>query len=141
MDTVSAVMDQLQAAYDNPTEVARSSNMRIVVNIDQLIQLSETAQAGTTTANTESKDSASAEENNEADDSNSRPLSRRRQRRSASAAARRASWKETFAEGGDRVRLDFQPTKHGGRLRIELGEAFLKGFGRAITIRREMRNQ
>lgn len=141
MDTVAAVMDQLQTAYENPTQVTRSTNMRIVVNIDQLIQLGETAEAGTAAASAESRDSEPAEDSAPADEKNALPSSRRRERRLASAAARQASWKETFAEGGDRVRLDFQPTKQGGRLRIELGEAFLKGFGRAIAIRREMRNQ
>ncbi len=132
MQTVSDVMDQLQTAYDQPAERSHSSGMRVVVNVQQLIRLSETAGAANRAAG-----EISEEPDSQQDEARKPALTRRQQRRERfrkGRAARLSAWKETFAEGGDRVRIDVQPAQHGSRTRIELGEAFLKGLVRAISV-------
>ncbi len=138
---VGEVMAQLQAAYEQPSEPARSSTVRLVVNVDQLIQLGEATSSAKEEENDD--DSEQQADSTSSDDSprNSRTRRRRggfgRQRQIAAKTrdARMASWRDTFAEGGDRIRMDFHPIDDGSRFRIELGEAFVKGIGRAISIR------
>jgi len=136
---VGDVMQQLQAAYEQPTEPARSSTVRLVINVDQIIQMTEAADASNKDEDHSEADSASAQ--NDDSPTRSRPRRRRgvfgRQRQIARETrdARMASWRDTFAEGGDRIRMDFHPTDNGSRFRMEFGEAFIKGIGRAITIR------
>lgn len=135
LETMTGVMDQLAAAYEAPTTAAHSSAFRLVVNIHQLIELGETAGAANAAADSDSDGEQEAPTADGANpDEGQTRRQRRRRRARATRAARRSEWKRTFSEGGDRVRIDFQPTKHGGRTRIELGEAFLKGIGRAITV-------
>ena len=142
MDVISSVMDQLQAAYEKPSQPVRSSSMRIVVNINSLIQLAESAERAQTESRKTSRtrvdviDAFDGTEESTVDrgtvqraDIGSQDQSRQEHR------TRPASWRKTFAEGGDRVRVDFQPLKSGARMRLEFGEAFLKGFGRAIARR------
>lgn len=139
---VGEVMAQLQAAYEQPSEPARSSTVRLVVNVDQLIQLGEAARS----ANEEEEDEIESEQQTESTSSDDSPRSSRTRRRrggfrrqrqisAETRDARMASWRDTFAEGGDRIRMDFHPTDNGSRFRIEFGEAFVKGIGRAISIR------
>ena len=138
IDTVGSVINQLQAAYEHPTQLVHSSNMRIVVNIDQLIQLGELAKNAAEQPSAETDEAIAPATSTESKPSTRRSgRSGRRRRFRETRAARQASWREVFAEGGDRVRMDFQPTKSGARWRLELGEAFLKGIGRAITVTRQ----
>jgi len=142
LQTVGGAIDQLQAAYEQPTQPAHSSTMRLVVNIDQLIRLGDAAK---TSADID-KDAAeqkteSATDNDPPQKPQSRKrrgnIGRQRQIAAETRSERMASWRKTFAEGGDRIRMDFQPTDSGSRFRLEFGEAFLKGIGRAITIRHQ----
>lgn len=136
LDTLGEVMDELKTAYERPAAAAPSSAFRMVVNVHQLIEMGETAGAANTADSRATDESADEPEtpSDTAEESAETRRQRRRRRNRAAQAARRSEWKNTFAEGGDRIRIDFQPTKHGSRTRIELGEAFLKGIGRAITV-------
>jgi len=138
METIGSVMTELVAAYEQPTQQVRSSNLRLVVNVDQLIQLGDAASSATSAAASE-KDEGAPETTElpkgKPKDNRRTSFSRRRRRDAKTQAAREASWRDTFAEGGDRIRVDYQPSDTGGRVRVELGEAFLKGIGRAIAIR------
>ncbi len=146
MDIVSSVMDQLQAAYEKPSQSVNSSIMRIVININQLIQLWETvgqAQIKNAKArHAEGGEGAPLVETGESrfdDDRNGKANPKveaeGRDRVRNQLHTRQTSWRKTFSEGGDQIRADVQPTRSGVRMRIEFGEAFLKGFGRAITRR------
>ena len=137
METIGAVMTELVAAYEQPTQQAHSSNLRLVVNVNQLIQLGDAASSATSAAASEKKETAadSQLETKEPDGLRLESVSARRPGASPAQEAREASWRDTFAEGGDRIRVDYQPSDTGGRVRVELGEAFLKGIGRAIAIR------
>jgi hypothetical protein len=142
IDTLGSVIEQLQAAYEHPTELVRSSNMRIVVNIDQLLQLGKLAGDAAEKPSPETDEGTSPSAATESSASAGRSGGRRTRRRfRETREARQTSWREAFAEGGDRVRMDFQPTKTGARWRLEFGEAFLKGIGRAITVTRQSRNE
>ena len=44
-------------------------------------------------------------------------------------------FRDTLAEGDDRVEIDFRLTESGGRTRIRLEEGFVKIFGRLISAR------
>jgi hypothetical protein len=139
LDTVSGVMDSLLAAYEQPTQPARSSNTRIVVNLNQIIELVQTERAASRVAVAESNDTENdvAEESTDESSSDGSRATRqqaRRQRFRKQRQARQNSWMKTLAEGGDRIRMDFQPTKRGARWRLEFGEAFLKGIGRAVAV-------
>ncbi len=137
LEIVSEVMDSLLAAYERPAQPAHSSNVRIVVNVNRIIRLSQTVRSAreeSTAAET------AAEEVEEPTEQPSEPgpqvtqRQARRRRFRERRVARQSSWVRTLAEGGDRIRIDFQPTKSGARWRIEFGEAFLKGIGRAIAV-------
>ena len=139
LDTVSGVMDSLLAAYEQPTQLARSSNTHIVVNLNQIIELVQTERAASRVADAESNDTENdvAEESTDESSSDGSRATRqqaRRQRFRKQRQARQNSWMKTLAEGGDRIRMDFQPTKRGARWRLEFGEAFLKGIGRAVAV-------
>ncbi|MCH2202924.1 MAG: hypothetical protein MK102_13205 [Fuerstiella sp.] len=133
---VSSVIDQLQAAYEQPAQRAHSSNIRLIVNISQLIQLIETARVTNSADATVSDRTDKEPDTVTPGDRNSRQRNGRRQF-SATRRARRTAWRKSFAEGGDRIRIDYHPTKNGVRFRVEFGEAFLKGIGRAITVTRQ----
>jgi hypothetical protein len=141
---VGDVMKQLRAAYEQPTQPANSSTVRLVVNVDQLIRLREAAN----TSRDEDPDDAEQKPESTSDDGSAisraprqrGTFGRRRQIAAQTRSQRMASWRETFAEGGDRIRMDFHPTDSGARFRLEFGEAFLKGIGRAFTIRHKANN-
>jgi hypothetical protein len=139
LDTLGGVMDSLLAAYEQPTQPAHSSNTRIVVNVNQIIELVQTESSASRAKAVESDDAEndlaeeSTKESSPANPSTTRRQARRRRFREQ-RKARQNSWVETLAEGGDRIRMDFQPTKRGARWRMEFGEAFLKGIGRAVAV-------
>jgi len=139
LDTVSGVMDSLLAAYEQPTQLARSSNTHIVVNLNQIIELVQTERAASRVAvaesnNTENDVAEESTDKSSSDGSRATRQQARRQRFRKQRQARQNSWMKTLAEGGDRIRMDFQPTKRGARWRLEFGEAFLKGIGRAVAV-------
>jgi hypothetical protein len=139
LNTVGGVMDSLLAAYEQPTQATRSSNTRIVVNLNQIIQLVQTERAASQAAVPESNNIENdvAEESTEesSPDGSGAPRRQARRRRfRQQREARQNSWVETLAEGGDRIQMDFQPMKRGARWRLEFGKAFLKGIGRAVAV-------
>lgn len=145
LDTLAAVMDQLQAAYETPTELRRTSGFRVILNVDELIRLGDSADAANSAAaalNEAENEQAEVKVVDPGQDPPRRRRTsggfggRRRQRWAETQKANRESWRKSFAEGGDRIRIDYQPTENGARFRIELGEAFIKGIGRGIKIRR-----
>ena len=145
IDVVSSVMDQLQAAYEKPSQSVNSPLARIVINVNQLIQLAEItnvrargAEAGENTPQFKTDESTNGDHSNGRPDRT--PTAENPDIPSKKQQAGPSSWRKTFSEGGDQIRADVQPTRTGARMRIVFGEAFLKGIGRAITRRTQSRN-
>jgi hypothetical protein len=149
--TLTGVMDQLEAALQNPVERVNPANFRVIVNVNQLVEMQQRlqssmqstraaeaalAEAAATTAEPRPGASAGPQSLN-GPGSNDEGA---RRARMASGFARRREvagriFRETMAEGDDRVEVDFRPTETGGRMRIRLEEGFVKIVGRLITAR------
>ena len=125
VDTVAAVMDHLQLAYEQPSRQFPSATVRFIINVASLIQLIESAESNAAGTQAEEEEEIIAAE--AGGDRRRRPFRERQEERET-------VWRETLAEGGDRIRMELHPTKHGSRFRMEFGEAFLKGMGRAIAV-------
>ncbi len=139
--TLTTVMDQLAAAYESPQERQTPASFRLVVNVNQLIDLQQNASAASRSAADDAEAAAeeAAEAAAEAADAaptaprpggnQNRGRERFRQRREQTGKL----FRETMAEGGDRIEVDFRLTENGGRTRIRLGEAFIRFIGRQVA--------
>ena len=151
-NTLKGVMDQLEEANQSPQEFRTPPNFRIIVNVNQLVEMAtiaetvgrkarearEQAAGAEATANAEiptpvaladATSKAAAGSGNGGDD----PLAARR----AAQARRRERggeiFRETLAEGDDRIEMDSRLTETGARVRIRLEEGFVKIFGRLLA--------
>lgn len=136
--TLTDTMDNLVAAYENPVDASTSEAMRLIVKVNELIQLGKSADA----ANTKEREAKAAEaaklagkEETEEKKGTGRGRSER-DKRIAQWRERRATnrnlFAETLAEGDDRIRLDVRPTDSGMRTRVTFEEGFIKAIGRVI---------
>ncbi|MCA9036071.1 MAG: hypothetical protein KDA91_13130 [Planctomycetaceae bacterium] len=143
-DTVTGVMDQLQHALENPQDRTSPANFRVIVNVNQLIEMQKrvagamSSDNGTTDDTPDQVVETSREDKpvltNPSNTSGETPArSRSNSRRSQRRAIAGRIFTETMAEGDDRIEIDFQPTDSGGRMRIRLEEGFVRVFGRLIA--------
>lgn len=137
-DTLTAVIDELTAAYESPQERSPQSTFRVIVNVNQLIELQQGAEAASRSAReneeTEQKVIAAAAQetkpgNGGFQDPKSSRLQAQRPRRDRGGQIIR----ETLAEGDDRIVMDFRPMETGMRMRIRFEEGFVKVFGRLLA--------
>lgn len=144
-------MDQLEESNQTPQEFRTPPNFRVIMNINQLVEMA-------TIADTVGKKAREAREQAAAPKPrqnlkiqhplSSSTLLRVVPAKVATAAiavvTRRADqarrrerggkiFRETLAEGDDRIEIDSRLTETGARLRIRLEEGFVKIFGRLLA--------
>ncbi|MEZ6059298.1 MAG: hypothetical protein R3C19_02940 [Planctomycetaceae bacterium] len=137
--TLTGVMDQLAAAYESPQERQAPPSFRLVVNVNQLLELQQGVRTAveTTAADEAAETGAEGQASDTAGQDQGRPNRlnnpRERFRQRREQAGKR--FRETMAEGGDRIEVDFRLIENGGRTRIKLGEAFVRFIGRQVASR------
>jgi len=150
------VMDQLEKSLQQPQERRTISSARAVINVNQLVEIqqrvatSSRAEAGSAEKESSSADGSAASQNSVGDGENVRPQAavgsedrgedggeRRRGRRRFEARRAEAGriFRDTMAEGDDRIVMDFRPSETGGRFRIRLEEGFVRILGRIWAAR------
>lgn len=150
-DQLKTVMTQLDEALKNPQERERPANFRLIVNTNKLIEMQQkvsksiaAAQAAEQAAEAGAENSAAAPaadggQGNPGAPNASPGEGRGRGRGNAAFARRRDEagriFRETLAEGDDRIEVDFRPTETGGRMRMRLEEGFVRILGRLIVSR------
>jgi len=136
---------QLQNAIQAPIERSNPSNFRMIFNVNKLVEMAMSAQS----AGRESRASEAAAQALEAEEVAETALADAGGRNASSESSegrggrngRRPRvdggqiFRDTMAEGDDRVEVDFRLTESGGRTRIRLEEGFVKIFGRLISAR------
>ena len=145
--TLTSVMDKLEEAVQNPTERRTPPNFRVIVNVNQLVEMATIADTAGSNARAEKEKEAAAKAAAEASLDAPKPApveppinsfdGGNRNARRAEFARRRERggkiMKETLAEGDDRIEIDSRLTETGVRMRIRLEEGFVKIFGRLIA--------
>jgi hypothetical protein len=148
--TLTSVMDKLEEAIQSPTERRTPPNFRIIVNVNQLVEMATIADTAGSNARAEKEKAAAAKAAAEAsvDAPKAAPVEAPAEvappARPGSREARRAEFarrrerggkimKETLAEGDDRIEIDSRLTETGVRLRVRLEEGFVKIFGRLLA--------
>ena len=131
-DTVKGVIDQLQNALENPEERTTPANFRMIVNVNQLVEMQQRVSASMSQQPDETQAADQQPATTEAT-ATPRPQDVARARRAERRAVAGKLFVETMAEGDDRVEIDFRPTESGGRMRMRLEEGFVKIFGRLVA--------
>lgn len=148
--TLTSVMDKLEEAVQNPTERRTPPNFRVIVNVNQLVEMATIADTAGSKARAEKEKEAAAKAAAEtsteaaAEPTPAAPARTEGGGRNGAREARRAEIarrrerggkiaKETLAEGDDRIEIDSRLTETGVRMRIRLEEGFVKIFGRLIA--------
>ena len=152
-NTLKGVMDQLEESNQSPQEFRTPPNFRIIANVNQLVEMATIAETAgkkdreakeqaagaeaatklatipTPTGPADAKPEAAAGSGNGGD--------KARDARRAAQARRRDRggeiFRETLAEGDDRIEIDSRLTETGARVRIRLEEGFVKIFGRLLA--------
>ena len=148
--TLTSVMDRLEEAVQNPTERRTPPNFRVIVNVNQLVEMATIADTAGSNARAEKEKEAAAKAAAEAsteaaaEATPAAPAATEGGGRNSAREARRAEFarrrerggkimKETLAEGDDRIEIDSRLTETGVRMRIRLEEGFVKIFGRLLA--------
>jgi len=161
--TLKGVMDKLEAATQSPTDVRTPPSFRVIVNVNQLVEMAETAQVASASRRAEREAAAGAEAaidlqigSSPAPAPGGAPTpggtgtpsgrgpgapGRGRGSRGGPNAARMAERaqqggriaRETLKEGDDRIEIDTRLTETGARSRVRLEQGFVKIFGRLVA--------
>ena len=152
-NTLKGVMDQLEESNQSPQEFRTPPNFRIIVNVNQLVEMATIADTAGKKAREEKEQAAGAEAARELNviPTPTAPVDgapragagsggggddARAARRAAQARRRERGgeiFRETLAEGDDRIEIDSRLTETGARVRIRLEEGFVKIFGRLLA--------
>lgn len=156
--TLTDVMDELEEANQSPQDYTTPPNFRVIVNVNQLVEMATNAdnagkkakaekdQAAATVDATKSALESGATPADAAPPGDSPPGAggnRGGNRNGGERAALRAQrrerggeiFRDTLAEGDDRIEIDSRLTETGARVRIRLEQGFVKIFGRLLTLR------
>lgn len=144
--TMTGVMDQLEEAVQSPQDFRTPPSFRVIVNVNQLVEMATSADAAgkkdresqAAFANPESAlDTGSPKPAAPAETGAARSGGNQREARRAAMQRRRERggeiFRETLAEGDDRIEIDSRLTETGARMRIRLEEGFVKIFGRLLA--------
>jgi hypothetical protein len=146
-DTLKAVIDQLTLAYENPQDRQAPASLRLILNVNQLVELQQRAESASRSAEKEELETLRGEveelaqapadkvQQRATELGNRRQRFRQRQRRNGEI------FRAALAEGDDRIQVDFRPTDTGGRTRIQVQEGFIRGIGRLIAQQFDPSNQ
>lgn len=132
-DTLSGVMDQLEASYAAPSENQLVAANRIVVNVGKLREVFETSGGQSdeaADAEEEKAETAKADSGRERNQRNSRGGRGSEMRRRREAAG--GLFVEALEEGQDRIEVSIRPTDQGARFRARLDTGFIRGAGRFV---------
>jgi len=151
-NTLKGVMDQLEESNQSPQEFRTPPNFRIIVNVNQLVEMATIADTAGKKAREANEQAAGAEASiklsarspvapagtkPEAAAGSVRLGENARDERRAAQARRRDRggeiMRQTLAEGDDRIEVDSRLTETGARMRIRLEEGFVKIFGRLLA--------
>ena len=151
-NTLKGVMDQLEESNQSPQEFRTPPNFRIIVNVNQLVEMATIADTAGKKAREEKEQAAGAEASTKLTDiptpgapADAAPRAgagggsgddARAARRAAQTRRRELGgeiFRETLAEGDDRIEMDSRLTETGARMRIRLEEGFVKIFGRLLA--------
>ena len=151
-NTLKGVMDQLEESNQTPQEFRTPPNFRVIMNINQLVEMATIADTVGKKAREAREQAAGAEATTKLENPTPSVLvdsspgrsseggnggdSGRDARRADQARRRERGGKifrETLAEGDDRIVIDSRLTETGARLRIRLEEGFVKIFGRLLA--------
>ena len=147
MATLTAVMDQLEAANQSAADRRSVPNFRVILNVNKLVELAETAETVSRREREAREQEAGAKQTlelqagQEGQSNGNAPAARSgdeaRNARRAEMRQRRERggqiFRETLKEGDDRIEIDSRLTETGARTRIRLEEGFVKIFGRLIA--------
>lgn len=140
-DVLKGVMDELVAAYDNPTERVSPAPMSITMHVSDLIELVQGAEAANRKEREKSleTDEAKFEEvTKELNAPAAKPDERQqrfqefRERRRKEREQRRDILVETLAEGDDMIHIEFRPVDDGMRIRARFDSGFVRAVGKMI---------
>ena len=142
--TLTGLIDELEAAYENPVEREVPASLRVVINFTEFKGLIDGAgEANRAASQPDAVDDKAPKEDVRPERAAGRegsappqfrPEDRRRQWRERRDANNRMLL-ETLAEGEDRIRLDFRPTDKGMRFRAHFDMGFVRAFGRIVGSR------
>ena len=147
--TLTGVMDSLEEAIQSPAERKMPPNFRVIVNVNQLVEMATIAETAGSKARAEKEQAAAALDSAKAEletpKATVEPATQNAEG-GRNAAGRRAEFarrrerggsimRETLAEGDDRIEVDSRLTETGARMRIRLEEGFVKIFGRLLAER------
>lgn len=154
--TLMNVMDELEEANQSPQDYVTPPNLRVIVNVNQLVEMATSADTAGKKARADKEQAAAATDSakpavqSEKPPADFAPQGSRGNRgggaggrqggeRAALQAQRREQggqiFRDTLAEGDDRIEIDSRLTETGARMRIRLEQAFVKIFGRLVTLR------
>jgi len=145
--TLTGVMDKLEEAIQSPTERRTPPNFRIIVNVNQLVEMATIAETAGSTARAEKEKAAAAvaaataaaePKPDEPAGNGGRNGGREGGRRAEMARRQEQGGKimrDTLAEGDDRIEIDSRLTETGVRVRFRMEEGFVKIFGRLLAAR------
>jgi len=146
--TLTGVMDKLEEAVQSPTERRTPPNFRIIVNVNQLVEMATIAETAGSTARAEKEKAAAAlaaasrasEPKPPAEPVRNGGLNGGREGSRRAEMARRQEqggkiMRDTLAEGDDRIEIDSRLTETGVRVRFRMEEGFVKIFGRLLAAR------
>ncbi len=154
--TLMNVMDELEEANQSPQDYFTPPNLRVIVNVNQLVEMATSADTAGKKARADKEQAAAATDSakpavqSEKPPADVAPQGSRGNRgggvggrqggeRAALQAQRREQggqiFRDTLAEGDDRIEIDSRLTETGARMRIRLEQAFVKIFGRLVTLR------
>ena len=151
--TLTNVMDELEEANQSPQDYTAPANFRVIVNVNQLVEMATIADTAGKKPRAEKEQAAAANDTAKsalqsgATPADAAPPGAKGNRngggqgegRAAIQARRRAQggeiFRETLAEGDDRIEIDSRLTETGARMRIRLEQGFVKIFGRLVTMR------
>ena len=151
LSTLTDVMDRLEEALQSPQDRATPPNFRVIVNVNQLVEMATIADTAGKSAREQKEKAAAAEKaakNSLEKSAEAAPQpaaessGRGRNRNRQAEFARRQEiggkiFRDTLAEGDDRIEVDSRLTETGVRMRVRLEEGFVKIFGRLIASRFE----
>jgi hypothetical protein len=124
--TLKGVMDKLEQALQSPQERTAPANFRLIVNVNQLVEMQQRLQSSRQSAReaNNAQETAGAPVNTPTESltpATPAPNQPARGPRGNAAFARRREqagkiFRDTMAEGDDRIEVDFRPTETGGRM-------------------------
>lgn len=151
LSMLKSVMDQLEESTQSGEDLRNISNLRVIVNVNDLVSMMERGsapgreeravvqeerEAAGTSAQLESvQTTPDAPGENAGRGRRGRPSDEQMARFRERAQQRNAITRETLAEGDSRIQIESRLTETGAKMRVSLEQAFMKMFARLLATR------